>query len=77
LGDGLSRAIEMVATPGLFGFVGFMIDRRLDLVPWFTISLLLLALVGVFVRMWAVYEQEMQAHDRRAARTQPQKGTSP
>jgi F0F1-type ATP synthase assembly protein I len=74
LGDGLSRAIEMVATPGLFGVVGFMIDRRLDLVPWFTVSFLVLALVGVFVRMWALYEQEMQAHDRSVARTQPENG---
>lgn len=66
LDDGLSQAIEMVLTPGLFALIGYWIDSRLGLVPWFTVSLLLLALVGVFTRMWARYAQEMEAHERRA-----------
>jgi hypothetical protein len=62
-GNGLSRAFELAVTPAVFGGIGYVLDRRFDLVPVLTIALLLLALVGMFVRMWYGYDAEMKAHE--------------
>lgn len=62
-GNGLSRAFELAVTPAVFGGIGYALDRRFDMVPVLTIALLLLALVGMFVRMWYGYDAEMKAHE--------------
>lgn len=62
-GNGLSRAFELAVTPAVFGGIGYLLDRRFDMVPVFTIALLVLALVGMFVRMWYGYDAEMKAHE--------------
>ena len=36
-GDGLSAAFELVVTPAIFGFLGFLLDRLLGTVPLFTL----------------------------------------
>lgn len=64
-GNGLARAFEIAVTPAVFGGMGYALDRRLDLVPVFTIVFLLLALGGMFVRLWYGYDAEMKAHERR------------
>lgn len=62
-GDALSRAFEFAVTPAVFGFLGYLLDVRLGLVPVFTIVLLLMALVGMFVRTWYSYDAAMKVHD--------------
>ncbi|MDQ3756951.1 MAG: AtpZ/AtpI family protein [Actinomycetota bacterium] len=62
-GNGLSRAFEFAVTPVVFGGLGYALDRRLDLVPVVTIVATLLALAGMFVRMWYGYDAEMKAHE--------------
>lgn len=62
-GDALSRAFEFAVTPAVFGFLGYLLDVRLNMVPVFTIVLLLLALVGMFVRTWYSYDEAMKVHD--------------
>lgn len=60
VGDGLSKAIEMVATPVLFGLLGFGIDRWIGSTPWLTIVFASVALVGKFVSEWYRYEAKMR-----------------
>lgn len=62
-GNGLSRAFELAVTPAVFGGIGYAVDRAVGMVPVFTIVLLLLALGGMFVRMWYGYDAEMKAHE--------------
>ena len=63
-GDTLAKAFEMVLTPAIFGFFGWLIDRAVGTTPLFTL------LIGAIVfgyeawRMWWDYEQRMQAHER-------------
>lgn len=68
-GDGLSRAFEMAVTPAVFAAIGLIIDSRLDLVPVFTIALLMFAIAGVFVRTWFDYDQRMKLEESKAGWT--------
>ena len=65
-GNALSRAIELVATPVLFALAGWYLDRWLGTRPVFTLSLFLLAIVGMAARMYYAYVAEMQAHEEAA-----------
>jgi len=72
-GDGLAAAFEMVATPMLFAFFGFLLDRRLGLHLVFT---LIFGLVVFGYEIWRLvmrYSAQMAAHDASApwARTVP------
>ena len=62
-GNGLAKAIEMVVTPALFGFLGHLLDGWLGTNPVFTILFVLFALSGMGVRLYYGYEQEMKAHE--------------
>ncbi|HEX2040638.1 MAG TPA: AtpZ/AtpI family protein [Acidimicrobiales bacterium] len=66
-GNGLSRAFELAVTPVVFGGLGHLLDRRLDVVPVFTITALLFALAGMFARLWYGYDREMKGHEARGA----------
>ncbi len=65
-GDGLAAAFEMVATPVLFAFFGYLLDRRLGLHLVFTL------IFGLFVfayEVWKLvmrYSTEMARHDASA-----------
>ena len=81
-GDGLAAAFEMVATPVIFAFLGYLLDRRLGLHLVFTL------IFGLFVfgyEIWKLvmrYSNEMNAHDaaapwaRRATPSDPSDGSS-
>jgi hypothetical protein len=62
-GDGLTRAFELAVTPAIFGALGFAIDRTADVFPLFTFLLGLLAVIGMFVKLWYAYDAEMRAHE--------------
>lgn len=65
-GNGLSRAFELAATPGIFAGLGYLLDRWLGLFPVFTLGLFVFAVVGMFFRMWFAYDAEMAEQERDA-----------
>jgi hypothetical protein len=71
--DGLSRALEIVVTPLLFGFLGHLVDNWLGTAPWFMIGFGAFAVTGMFVRFWLGYDREMQEHEAMI----PKAATSP
>jgi F0F1-type ATP synthase assembly protein I len=70
-GDTLARAVELVATPLLFGLGGWALDRWLGTRPVFTLLLFLLAIVGMAARMYYAYKVEMEAHERAGVWSRP------
>jgi F0F1-type ATP synthase assembly protein I len=65
-GDGLAAAFEMVATPVLFAFFGYLLDRRLGLHLVFA---LIFGLVVFGYEVWRLvmrYSSQMAAHDASA-----------
>lgn len=64
-GEGLSRAFELAATPAIFGGIGYLIDRKVGSTPSFMIGFLVFAVVGMFVRMYFGYKQDMDAHEQK------------
>jgi hypothetical protein len=67
LGDGLALAFEIAVTPTIFGIIGYMLDRWLGIVPVLTITLGLVAMIGMFVRMWYGYDLQMREQEARLA----------
>ncbi len=65
-GDGMSRAFELIATPAVFGAIGYLIDRVAGTAPVFTVVLASLAIVGMFLRVWYGYDTEMRQHETSA-----------
>ena len=63
-GDALSRAFEMVLTPAIFGWFGWLLDHRLGTTPLFTVLLALLVFLYVGWRLWTGYETERRAHEQ-------------
>lgn len=60
-GDGMSRAFELVATPMVFGGIGYLVDRLAGTMPIFTVLLGAFGIVGTFVRAWYGYDAEMRS----------------
>jgi len=56
---GFSAAFELVATPAVFGLIGYFVDRWLGTGPW--IALTLAALVSIYVvwKLWYGYNADM------------------
>ncbi|WP_419846269.1 AtpZ/AtpI family protein [Candidatus Poriferisocius sp.] len=63
-GDALSIAFELVATPAVFAFFGWLIDRALDTQPIFTLVLCLLTAVYAGWKAVKTYSDRMDAYDR-------------
>jgi ATP synthase protein I len=76
--DNLGRGMEFALVTLLFLGAGYGLDRLFGTKPVFMIVLVLLALVGLFARMWFDYGQKMARHeaDRAAHRTSPTSGSS-
>jgi len=62
-GDTLTRAVEFVAAPALFAFIGHLLDGVLSTAPVFMVGLAAFAMVGVFVRAYFAYEVAMREHE--------------
>ena len=69
--DSLGRGAEISVSVGIFLVVGLVVDNSLGTRPIFTILLSLFSLLGSFVRMWYVYDGNMQVQEvkRRNAAT--------
>ena len=64
-GESLARAFEMVVTPGIFGFLGYLLDQRVGTAPLFTL-VFALGVFGYLVwKFWGNYERRMQAHEEK------------
>jgi F0F1-type ATP synthase assembly protein I len=63
--DGFTRAVEIVVTPVLLGFVGAFVDGRLGTRPAFTIGLAAFGVCGIFVKLWLGYDREMKLEEAR------------
>jgi len=61
--DGFARAVEIVATPVVFGVLGSLVDRWLGTRPLFTIGLAVFAVVGIFAKLWLGYDRQMRDHE--------------
>ena len=60
-GDGMSRAFELVATPMVFGGLGYLVDRLAGTSPVFLVVLAAFGVVGTFARVWYGYDTEMRS----------------
>ena len=65
LGDGFSRAFELAFTPVIFCGFGYVIDRTFSTLPVFMITLTVLAVVGMFYRLWYRYAAEIAVEQAR------------
>jgi len=63
-GDGLAAAFELTATPAIFGMLGWVIDRRLDVFPLFTLGFVL---ITVGYGSWRLYRNYSERLDRATA----------
>lgn len=68
--DNLGRGMEIALTLLLFLAIGWGLDRWLGVFPLFTITLVLIASVGMFVRLKYTYDAAMERleAERRAGR---------
>jgi F0F1-type ATP synthase assembly protein I len=62
-GDGLARAFEYAVTPGIFGFLGYLLDRAIGTLPIFTIVFTLVCVVGMFIQTYYTYDARMKAEE--------------
>lgn len=58
--DNLGRGMDLALVTLLFLGLGWGLDRWLGTEPVFMITLVLLAVVGQFVRMWYSYDAKMR-----------------
>jgi F0F1-type ATP synthase assembly protein I len=62
-GDTLTRAVEFVAAPAIFAFLGRLLDSLLGTEPLFMVALATFAFVGVVVRAYFAYEVAMREQE--------------
>jgi F0F1-type ATP synthase assembly protein I len=62
-GDSLAKAVELVLTPAIFGFLGHLLDRRLGTSPLFLLLFALFTFGYLCWRSWGSYEARMQEHE--------------
>jgi F0F1-type ATP synthase assembly protein I len=63
MGDSFSRAVEFVATPAIFAFLGHLLDSRFGTGKLFMLVFGVLAVVGMLLRMFLAYSQAMDEED--------------
>lgn len=64
-GESLAKAFELVVTPGIFGFFGWLLDHKIGTTPLFTLLFTLTVFGYVAWKLWGSYERQMQAHETR------------
>lgn len=65
-GDGLASAFELVATPAIFGFLGYLIDQRLGTGAVFLLGLSLVVFGYVCWKLVMQYNAQMARHEANA-----------
>lgn len=75
--DGMSRAFEVALVPVVFGGLGWLVDSALGTKPAFLLAFVIFAVVGMFLRIWIRYNNEMAQEEagkvwnRSSASTRP------
>ncbi len=64
-GESLAKAFELVVTPGIFGFFGWLLDHKLGTAPVFTLVFTLTVFGYVAWKLWGSYERQMQRHEEK------------
>jgi F0F1-type ATP synthase assembly protein I len=78
--DKIGKGIDVALVTLTFLGVGWVLDRWLGTKPWFMIGLVMLGLIGEFVRFWYDYDARMKVLEaQRAAGTRaaPAQGDRP
>ena len=70
-GDGLATAFELVVTPLLLGFFGYLVDRWLGTQLVFALSFGLFTFGYLVWKLVVRYNREMDGHESRAAWARP------
>lgn len=61
--DGITAAFELVLTPALFAFFGYLIDRWLGTTPIFILVLAAIVLAYEVWKLCAGYTERMKAYE--------------
>jgi hypothetical protein len=61
--DGFTRAVEIVATPVLLGFIGAAVDGWLGTRPLSTLALATFGVCGIVAKLWLGYDREMRVEE--------------
>lgn len=64
-GESLAKAFELVVTPGIFGFFGWLLDHKVGTTPLFTLLFTLAVFGYVAWKLWGSYERQMQVHEEK------------
>jgi F0F1-type ATP synthase assembly protein I len=64
-GEALARAFELVLTPVIFGFFGWLLDGRLGTRPLFMLLLFALVMGYEFWKQFVAYDAQMKRHEER------------
>jgi len=59
-GDAFSTSVELIATPLIFGLIGWYLDHRLNTFPVFT---LVLAAIALAYGVWKLYREYVDSMD--------------
>jgi F0F1-type ATP synthase assembly protein I len=59
-GDAFAAAFELVATPAIFGFLGWLLDGRLGTAPVFTVAFVVIALSYASWRLAHDYGESLE-----------------
>ena len=65
------EAFELVVTPAIFGFFGYLLDRWLGTAPLFMLVFALFVFGYLVWKFWGDYERRMQDHEQRLGVGQP------
>jgi F0F1-type ATP synthase assembly protein I len=65
--DKVGKGIDVALVTLAFLGMGYGMDRWLDTKPLFMVILVVLALVGEFVRFWYDYDARMKVHEAQRA----------
>jgi hypothetical protein len=64
-GDSLAKAVELVLTPAIFGFLGHLLDTRLGTGVACMLVFALVTFGYLCWKAWGSYERRMQEHEAR------------
>lgn len=64
--DALARAVEYVAVPLIFAWIGYRLDGRFGTGVVLTVALGAFGFVGVSLRTWFSYVADMEAEEAKA-----------
>lgn len=64
-GDALARAFELVGTPAIFGWLGWLLDGRIGTRPLFMLVFVFVTFGYMTWKLWAEYDRAMQAQEQK------------